>query len=65
MYLWHGSSNTNQSVIYEGEGFDHKYASVGMWGNGHYFARDLKYSGKHYAFSLNSTTKQLFLVNVI
>ena len=30
----------------------------------HYFAKDLKYSGKNYAYSASSTTKQLFLVKV-
>lgn len=64
MLLWHGSSNTKPSVIYEGEGFDHKYAANGMWGKGHYFARDLNYSGKNYAFTLDSKIKQLFLVKV-
>jgi hypothetical protein len=39
LFLFHGTSGTSPSVIYEGEGgFDMRFCSAGMWGVATYFA---------------------------
>ena len=64
--LWHGTRNTKPQCIYEGDrnGFDYRYSSDGMWGQGIYFAENASYSD-NYAHKLPNNTSQLLFCNVI
>ncbi len=77
--LFHGPKENKPKDIYDSEqGFDHRLASQGLFGEGTYFAVESSYSHK-YAYKLSSHTRkltgrayhttdhthQLFLVNVI
>ena len=49
--LFHGTSNTSPSIIYNGsKGFDHQHGSSGMWGVATYFAQNGNF--KFFFFSL-------------
>jgi len=65
--LFHGTSRTKPSVIYESsEGWQIQYANnAGKWGAGCYFAEDSKYSGRKYSYKVNRVTYQMFLAEVI
>lgn len=44
-FLYHGTKNTEPSMIYNGEeGFDMKFGVGGMWGQAVYFAVNSSYS---------------------
>lgn len=63
--LFHGTSNTEPALIYEGEeGFDMRHSRKGLWGRGIYFAKDAAYSARSYAYG-DGNTKQIFLARVI
>ena len=65
--LFHGTSNNDPKLIYEGEdGFDMRYSAQGMWGVANYFAVNASYSHQ-YAHIINRTTgqKEMFLVKVL
>ena len=63
--LFHGTSHTKPSVIYDGYDttFDPKYAAVGLWGTGTYFALNAVYSTT-YAYNTGDY-HQMFLADVI
>jgi hypothetical protein len=43
--LWHGTSKTEPSLLYEKEGFNIAYSDDnGLWGRGLYFAINANYS---------------------
>jgi hypothetical protein len=43
--LWHGTSKTEPSLLYEKEGFNIAYSDDnGLWGRGLYFAVNANYS---------------------
>ena len=63
--LFHGTSNTDPSLIYKGEeGFDMRFSSGGTWGLGNYFAVDASYSDR-YAHCECDGIYQMFLARVI
>ena len=65
MELFHGTRNTDPSLIYKGaEGFDIRLSRSGMWGQGNYFAAHASYS-HGYAYCLPNGCKQMFLVRVL
>ena len=65
MELFHGTRNTDPSLIYKGaEGFDIRLSRSGMWGQGNYFAAHASYS-HGYAYCLSNGCKQMFLVRVL
>lgn len=62
--LFHGSGKTPPDKIYRSEkGFDFRFASQGLWGEGAYFAVDAKYSDG-YAY-VHGGWKQMFLALVL
>ena len=63
--LFHGPRQTRPKDIYDSEqGFDHRLAHQGLWGEGTYFAVESKYSHR-YAYEPTHGRHQLFLANVI
>ena len=75
--LFHGTRQTDPSMIYQGEeGFDMRFSEQGLWGRGNYFAVNASYSDKysfhptplnslHQLFHLqNRGPRQLFLARV-
>ena len=66
--LFHGTKSTPPKKIYASEqGFDNRFASSGLWGEGSYFAVRASYSN-NYAHSLDDyglNYKQMFLVQVL
>ena len=65
--LFHGPRKNEPKDIYNSEqGFDHRLASAGLFGEGTYFAAEAKYSHKYaYQLPLGINSHQLFLANVI
>jgi len=62
--LFHGTRNTHPSEVYNGEdGFDMRFGTSGMWGNGIYFAVNASYSNG-YTYPIGDQ-KQFFLANVL
>ena len=62
--LFHGTSNTDPSLIYNGEeGFDMRFCRRGMWGEGNYFAVDANYS--HSYAHASGGMRQMFLARVL
>jgi hypothetical protein len=64
--LFHGTSNTEPSKIYDDEfGFDMRHSSNGMWGPGIYFAVNASYSKDKYAYKNRTTsTRTIFMARV-
>ena len=63
--LFHGTRNNPPSVIYKDEeGFNMKFSSKGMWGNGNYFAVNADFSDNHAHYLLDGT-QQMFLAKVL
>ena len=63
--LFHGTRDTDPSLIYKGEeGFDMRFSSGGTWGEGNYFAVDASYSDR-YAHLVCGEIYQMFLTRVI
>ena len=63
--LFHGTSETRPSLIYNGEeGFDMRFSNGGMWGEGNYFGVDASYS-HHFAYRVSGEKHQMFLARVI
>ena len=63
--LFHGPRQTRPKDIYDSEqGFDHRLAFTGLWGEGTYFAVESNYSDR-YAYQQSIRRKQLFLAKVI
>ena len=63
--LFHGTSGTHPSEIYESEdGFDFRYSTWGMWGLGAYFAAKAAYSNS-YSYSEPSGHQTMFIAKVI
>jgi len=60
-WLWHGTSNTDPSLIYAGleECFDMQYANDGMWGRGLYFAVNASYSD---GYATQKGSSKLFML---
>ena len=64
MELFHGTSNNDPKLIYEGEdGFDMRYSAQGMWGVANYFAVNASYS--HQYAHVKGWMKEMFLVKVL
>ena len=65
--LFHGPRKNEPKDIYNSEqGFDHRLASAGLFGEGTYFAAEAKYSHNYaYQLPLGINSHQLFLANVI
>ena len=65
--LFHGPRQNEPKDIYNSEqGFDHRLASPGLFGEGTYFAVEAKYSNNYaYQSSRSMGSHQLFLANVI
>eukprot|EP01124_Arcella_intermedia_P007792 TRINITY_DN14824_c0_g1_i1.p1 TRINITY_DN14824_c0_g1~~TRINITY_DN14824_c0_g1_i1.p1 ORF type:complete len:678 (-),score=158.38 TRINITY_DN14824_c0_g1_i1:26-1840(-) len=65
--LWHGTSSTNPSVIYNStKGWKVNYAGEkNLWGKGLYFSQDAAYSSGKYAYTTKSGTQLLLLAEVI
>ena len=70
--LFHGTRQTDPSMIYQGEeGFDMRFSAEGLWGRGNYFAVNASYSDK-YSFHLKDVNgsypgqraHQMFLARV-
>ena len=62
--LFHGTRSTAPEKIFKSrQGFDFRFCSRGMWGNGTYFAVNAKYSDD-YAYR-SSGAKQLILAKVL
>ena len=65
--LFHGTSKTDPSLIYDGEeGFDMRFSRSHRrkWGKGNYFAVDADYSHS-YAYRVSDGVYQMFLARVI
>ena len=63
-YLWHGTSQSDPKMFYNGEeGFDIKYSNNGFWGRGLYFAEDASYSYS-YSHAHKDNVKGMFLAYV-
>ena len=63
--LFHGTRNNSPNAIYQDvEGFNIKFSSAGMWGNGNYFAVNASYVDGH-AHRLPDGTQQIFLAKVL
>ena len=79
MELFHGTSSTPPEDIYMSEeGFDMRFCSKGMWGQGNYFAESAHYSSSYaytksepldsfssFNFYSSHTVRQVFLVKVL
>ena len=79
MELFHGTSSTPPEEIYMSEeGFDMRFCSKGMWGQGNYFAESARYSSSYaytkskplhsissFNFYSSRTVRQVFLVKVL
>ena len=51
--MWHGTNLTDPKKIYNGEGFDTKFAKDNnFWGKAIYFAANAKYSCENYGYKL-------------
>lgn len=62
--LFHGTSSTDPKDIYEGStGFDIRFARIGMWGTGNYFAQNASYSTSFVHCS--GATKEMFAASVL
>ena len=62
--LFHGTRSTPPEKIFKSEhGFDFRFASTGMWGEGTYLAVSAQYSN-NYAYSVGDT-KQMILAKVL
>ena len=62
--LFHGTKSTPPEKIFKSEhGFDFRFASTGMWGEGTYFAVNAQYSN-NYAHSVGDS-KQMILAKVL
>ena len=62
--LFHGTRGTPPKKIFKSEhGFDLRFSSQGMWGEGTYFAVNAQYSDR-YAYSLGDS-KQMILAKVL
>ena len=48
--LWHGTSSTSPTIVWQGKGFNINYSNNGMWGKGIYFALNANYSCPGYSF---------------
>lgn len=66
MYLWHGTSVTDPSVIIQSqEGFDVRFGRENcMWGKAVYFAKNASYS-RAYAYKTRDSFRQMFLAEVL
>ena len=64
--LFHGTRTTAPEAIFRGqeEGFDMRYCSSGMWGQGIYFAVNASYSNS-YAHTNSKGEKEMFMADVI
>jgi len=64
--LFHGTRETDPSVIYEGkeEGFDMRYANSGLYGSGIYFHERAAYSDG-YKFKTKFSTNCMFIAEVL
>ena len=63
--LFHGCRGTPPEKIYNSEqGFDNRFASSGMWGEGTYFATKASYSSS-YAHTTSEGHRQMFLAKVL
>ena len=62
--LFHGTRGTPPEKVFKSEhGFDFRFSSHGMWGEGTYFAVNAQYSDR-YAYSV-SDSKQMILAKVL
>ena len=63
--LFHGTKNNPPETILKSEhGFDFRFASRGMWGEGAYFAVNASYSGNSYGYCRDKKT-QIILAMVL
>mmetsp|Transcript_1974 Transcript_1974/g.2066 ORF Transcript_1974/g.2066 Transcript_1974/m.2066 type:complete len:482 (-) Transcript_1974:127-1572(-) len=64
-YLFHGTSNTDPALVFNGEqGFDFRYSRDDcVWGRANYFAVNASYS-QAYSFPLKSGYRQMFCARV-
>jgi hypothetical protein len=65
--LFHGTSNADPSLIYDGEiGFDYRVGhNEGLYGKGSYFALKANYSNEHFAHYTKSGSKILIVAKVL
>ena len=64
--LFHGTRQTQPEKVYASEhGFDFRYGSNGLWGNGAYFAVQAKYSAQNFAYRNSSGFFQIILALVL
>jgi len=66
LQLFHGTGTTSPTAVYSSEdGFDMRFGTGGMWGNGIYFAVNASYSYGGYIHKMSNGQKQLFLADVL